>query len=215
MKRLFFGLIATVMFSVAGNAQRFQANEFSKVGLEHNRMLDIAYNKILNEKILNENKEIVLKTLVEELKNNEKSEKQLTIGIDLLNKSFQSLPKKGLVTELPNLKNFNLNEKVSKYLEKLFTIIELDNSKDFNMNLISLEKEISSDLSLKNEELYILFSATNIARYSNTYWVENSNKWLMLNPKNVSSNTAQRGRKIVRADVLGGVGGAVGALLLI
>lgn len=61
MKKLVFGLVATIMLSVTGNAQRLNVKDFRNIGIEHNRLLDAVYNKILTEKTVN--KDLAIETL--------------------------------------------------------------------------------------------------------------------------------------------------------
>ncbi len=84
------------------------------------------------------------------------------------------------------------------------------------LNIISLELEIENDNSLNNDQLIILYSATEIAKYSYTYWSDNWKKWASLNNNGnkivYGNKIANVGGDIVIGDVAGGVAGGVGAL---
>ena len=96
MKKLLFGLIATVLFSNFSFGQRFNSTDFKTIGVEHNRMLEVTYVTILKNKVTNDKKDIVVSALIEDFRKNNYSGKDLELGINTLTHVFDNLPKKGI-----------------------------------------------------------------------------------------------------------------------
>ena len=101
-------------------------------------------------------------------------------------------------------------------IEKLLLIIRSND--DVILKIKELENNINQDLSFNNEELFILFSATQTAKNSYIYWTEeNINKWENINSelgKSLQPGPNGGNTTIVEADVAGAVGGAVAAALI-
>jgi hypothetical protein len=207
MKKVIFGLIATILFGFICNAQRYTSKDFNNIGLEHNDILNYAYNQI-KEKKANNNKELnlSLQTYVKNTKGYNSAE--LLQSQKNINNAFTN-PINVDSNLYTNEYSAKINSNVKIYLDKLFTLLDISSKDEFNKSIYSLELEIEKDQNLKNNDLHILFSATNVAKSSFEYWNTNTVNW-----QSVNSNVAAKkgaGKRILKADVAGAVAGAAAA----
>ncbi len=207
MKKLIFGLIATIMFGFTCNSQRYTSKDFTNIGLEHNDILNYAYNQIKDKKA-NNNKELnlSLQTYIKNIKGYSSTE--LLQSQKNINSAFSN-PINVDRNLYSNEYSSEINSTVKVHLDKLFILLDITSKDEFNKSIYSLELEIEKDENLKNNDLYILFSATNVAKSSYEYWYTNIVNWQSLN-NNVASKKGAGGR-IVKADVAGAVAGAAAA----
>lgn len=68
------------------------------------------------------------------------------------------------------------------YLDELHSILTVGGEADIapdemSANIAVLESTIYDDLSINNQKLFVLFSATQVARYSYSYWYSNLWRW--------------------------------------
>jgi len=105
-----------------------------------------------------------------------------------------------------------LNEKELHFLNRLDAILtDVEyNDPEVIKEIEDLESEIELE-ELTNNQLLVLYSATQTAKHSYIYWSENWDKWLELDENSLKS-AMSIGGDIVKGDVAGAVGGAVGAL---
>lgn len=214
MKKALKNLSLAVLFMSGFSFAQTSPSDFENVGKEHNIMMEVIY-KNFNEKHITNN-------IGNEIK---------TVSIEYINKNMTQYSEEDrklavkFVTDYVNspvfyegkLYNASLEKELStatkRYLDVLNNIIN-DESLDhrqFETKVKSLEKEIvSAKLSPKEET--ILFSATNTAVYSHSYWATNYSKWKALDLARNGSTTmkAGPGPRIVGMDVAGGVGAAAG-----
>ncbi len=187
------------------------SKDLENVGIEHNKMMDLLYRHFLDNKIQNKISLEIKYVGGNYLKNlRGYNEDDIQLGIRNLenyvqNPSFYS----GNVYE-----GFEkvISNKSKSFLDILNTIIndESLSQEIFHQKITELEVQIDKS-GLENKDLVILYSATNVARYSFDYWTKNYSQWETLD---LSKNTAARkgpGRRIVGMDVAGAVGGAAGA----
>ena len=212
-------LILTCFLIIAGLnisiAQRFKASDFANIGIEHNNLMNVAYNTILSQKLNNQNKS----DLIPVLQNSLQSMKGYSqLDIDLGFKNLSNLGKEVINID-SNFYTFTNSSKIDRntipYLDKLYLIVMTENitSEDLTIAVENLETEIYNDKNINNNQLLIFYSGSNVAKYSNLYWEENITNWVALNPKSQFAGK-QKGRRIVGADVAGGVAGAVGAAIV-
>lgn len=214
MKKVIFGLIATVLFGFICNAQRYTSKQFEIVGIEHNRMLDIAYNTIKNNKLTNATKTELLPVLENEIsKSKEFSEKDIELAKVFLN----NFGKEEINID-ENFYSFKNSNEISKqnyvYLDKLYKIVmnEQLSINDLINSIQKLELEIYNDSSIDNKQLLIFYSGSNVAKFSSQYWERNEKAWIELGLSNGTTAFKKDGpRRVVGADVIGGVAGAATA----
>lgn len=211
-------------------------------GIEHNKMLEEAYQFLENQskneslknksnKIKKQNLEDFLISIVETDGKYSESVKQK--GIENIRNVFnQKLTlSKVLNTHKSKSSISNIEETYLKKLEEIIDKVDFNLENGISDKIIDLEKEIENDETLKNEQLLVLFSATQTAKYSYTYWKENWEKWVALQEipnKVLKHNNAfskndeectdghcgcncEDAKDIVKADVAGAAGAAVGA----
>lgn len=213
MKKVIFGLIATILLTNFSFGQRVKSNDLINVGVEHNKMLDIAFKKITNDKLTSKDKDVLVNSLVDYLQSlNNYSKEDIELGKNNLKKTF--------TYKFDTTNNLYTNEYSNKidsdvkfYLDKLNKIVdsEIISIKDFNNRVTLLETEIDSNLKLKNEQLIILYSATNVAKFSNEYWTNNITTWSNLNSTLSKADPKNKKSQVLKNDIAGAVGGAAGA----
>jgi hypothetical protein len=217
---------------------KISAKQLEFGGIEHNEIL----NKTFDFIIKNESKMKSLKSkankmklieefMVSQIENNQNySSESSNLGVKFIRDAFKK--------RKSNLKSKNNSIIVSEieaiYLNRLDEVINnssYSNKDDINLaisNIINLENEIEKDESLTNEQLITLFSATQTAKHSYQYWVENMHNWYNLSSEHKKTNFQKRdgdghangcqclvvGGAIVGADVKGAVAGAVGAAIV-
>lgn len=220
---LFLFLIGTLSFnscseneSIEKTEQKFKAKDLEFIGIEHNIMLEKSYDFLKENKISNKSSKIrkdlesFLISTVE--KNNKYPDYSNKMGIENIKLAFGN-KRLSFKNSISSNEELNLSEKVKYYLDNIYEILgEVDFSENDKIEkLISeLERDVQNEEDLKNEELLIIFSATQTAKYSYNYWKNNSDKWIDLNP-NSNRNQRSPGGDLVKADVTGAVGAAVGA----
>ncbi|WP_298397323.1 hypothetical protein [Flavobacterium sp.] len=207
MKKLFFGLIATVMFGFVGNAQSNSKNEYDYLGVIHNEVLSEFFKQFKTpnmsiEEILTKIKPVVLE--------NQKYKSKF-------GSKYYAITTNQVKQYMPDIaNNFNtlvddqkLSFEAKEFLKELLNSFE--GATDFDKiykNVISLEDRIIAS-KISNSEKEFVLGATSIARYS-------SYLWLVENPNPTFTNSLSgrfRWWSIV-ADIAGGVlgipGGAAG-----
>jgi hypothetical protein len=214
MKKIIFIAIITVFSLNSIIAQRFTSKQFEIVGVEHNRMLDVAYNTIKNNKLTNSNKTELLPVLENDIsKSKEFSEKDIELAKEFLNNFGKEEIK--IDENFYSFKNSNeISEKNRAYLDKLYKIVmnEKLSVNDLINSIQKLELEIYNDSSIDNKQLLIFYSGSNVAKYSSQYWEKNEKAWFDLGLSNNNSLYRKGGsRRVVGADVIGGVAGAATA----
>ena len=213
MKKVFFGSIAVLAMVFSGNAQeRLTSKDLEFVGIQHNQGLEKVYNFIVENKIDDKSKSKVVDFILEIAKENSRSDEEFELASKLIKNSFSNnYSSDRLYTE-------DLTEKLSdidkSYLDKLNDLLNnnYENSDQFTKAVAELENSIDGNKNLNNNDLLVLYTATNTAKYSFQYWERNSEKWTSLN-KN-ESTMKRGGRRIVGADIIGGVAGAAGAWIV-
>ncbi len=216
---IFIAIISAILFSCSSESDndvetKITPNDIEFVGIEHNEMVGEAYD-FLNQQNgnLKSAKTGIEEFLISKIRGNSKySTESNEIAVDYVRSVFSQTSLKSLNT---NDYSQYLSEKENFYLQKLdeiLTDVGFNNAEVPN-KILALEKEIQNESSFSDEQLIVLFSATQTARYSYSYWSENWDKWLALDGNNLKSVTGV-GKDIVKGDVAGAVGGAVGALVV-
>jgi hypothetical protein len=208
MKKLVFGLIATVVFGGLCYGQKNDPsnpkNEFDYVGKIHNEALE----KIMNSKT---EKELFVnnpkKYCINLLKNN----KIETAGfisamedknvIDKLGKFDNNIPIV-LEEQIPLwYENKYINENVKEYLIKLNLITEKYYT---DLNYVTFKKDIilleEKAYSLNNNDKVIILSTASLTRFTVSYWSNNASSL---------NRYTGTGRGLGLADIGGAVAGAV------
>ncbi|NQY09710.1 MAG: hypothetical protein HRT71_09380, partial [Flavobacteriales bacterium] len=128
---------------------------------------------------------------------------------------------------ISNNSDYKYSQEHNLYIEELFHLfddtLETSHATLFQ-SIVLLEKEIEQNERLTEQELISLFSATQVAQHSYTYWSYHFEDWLILgditkkhgggrgNRKpNRSSTMGHRALNIAKGDVGGALAGAAGA----
>ncbi|WP_299683538.1 hypothetical protein [uncultured Tenacibaculum sp.] len=230
------------------NENKFTAKDFEFVGIEHNKILEETFKILKEEKSMlkakkrqNENqfKDVLIRATSNVYKN-DKIKKDFAIsGVHNFFKieepnSFSK--RRNDVDSFENtISSLSLSEQ--NYMNQLGEIMKEMDSPDLEKNeiindIIELEVKIGNDSNLNNEQLQVLYSATQTSKYSFSYWKENANDWVISLEDHdidhtISFSSKNRKRPICRcgrpakfieavgdvssADAAGAIGGAVGA----
>lgn len=247
MKKIIVTLICISLFiscssddsngtSVETKEFRFSSTQFEMVGEVHNASLNgaIAYVKEMKGEINSEHELMnYLENYYEEVKSSSEYPELLLnlVGdsneLDLSKPNFFASIDNTMVgrrsgdQELIDLEN-KIYKNIQNYLDQLNNVVS---SSNVNMDdIIAIEKEADSDITLDNSDLYVLFNATAVAKSSSEYWNKNTEQWtdiivdnvnselkLIANVDNYNSKKLSRGwgTRIIGADVAGAVTGAV------
>lgn len=214
MRKLALGLIAFVLLvnSAFGQA-RLRSADLEFVGIKHNQMLDRFYNKAVAERWTAADKQEATDFLISEITRECQSSAEATMARDHIT---QRMATPSTIAE-PSSTIFapGLPEKVKVHLRALDNISYNggNNLANFHRQVVALENNIDRDAALNNKDLLVLYTATNVAKYSATYWAGNRDRWVNYggtNPPPVAAKMGPGGR-IGGMDVAGAVGAAAGA----
>lgn len=211
---------------------RITAKDLEFVGIEHNLGLEKTLNfltdnkKELSKLPVQERSKSLQKFLIDNIDPDDKySNISDEIGENGIRKVFSEIHYNK--RQNVSLKVSTFSEDANIYLQRIQDIVETTNSNNIE-NVISrisdLEIEIEqSEISFSDEELITLFSATQTAKYTSLYWVENIKSWADLSDLNLQNRCdGEDGPEcyndvvgsIAAGDVAGAVGGAVGAAVV-
>ncbi len=182
-----------------------KASDLYYVGEEHNRILDLVYNKMKNDKsyIFDKNKLVNLLSSYDKTDDDLQRNNNLILIRDvLLNRDV-----KHVKTLVDNFVRKNDNDYFSKYYSKIVEISNLKN--DFIKKNLELEKTIENEKKLNYKEKVILLSFLIVNRFSYNYWLKNKDKWMVILNKNNHKGCCDG---IAAADGYGAAAGALGAL---
>jgi hypothetical protein len=239
LSRVAFAIVLSLTFIACSNEaeennnlqERVSSKQLEIVGIEHNQRLKETFDFLTeNKKILSksskiEKQEILEGFLISKINSNTKYDKRFNeftvkytrdIFINLKNKSKLSFENK--TNELA----YELSKKETFFLTELQNILTTSTTlNQINEKIDNLNIEIENDAELNNEQLILLFSATQTAKYSCNYWAYEMENWNNLNSKEAGKLSQKCGEPgcytdtvgtIAGADVAGAIGGAVGAV---
>jgi hypothetical protein len=202
-------VVAVAMFmlsSFTGNAQ--VNNPYNNYGIEHNKILDFAYNKIKNSEVT-----VLKKTVKREFFSN------IILDYYSTNKIKTNLTKANLnefFSEFvfppklsPTYPDYNKLPYSNQYIN--FTNLIFDKTvKGDIASMLNLVNDINKYEGLTKKEKENLLKITSLAYNSLNYWRNNSGKWLTLAPNNKSqSKKAPPLGRIAGADVGGAIAGTI------
>lgn len=184
--------------------------DLENIGVEHNKMMENIYNNLKQNNIQTKLGAEIKRTSVLYLNNLKGySEKDIQLGIEIISNYVENptFYEGKLYTDKEALE---ISEKTRGFLDALNEIINTSSEDNFEIMISNLENDIQK-AKLSDKDLTILFSATNISKYSFRYWKDNYSKWetLPFVTSNKMSKKVGPGGRIVGADVAGGVGAAV------
>lgn len=215
--------------------EQLKAEDFAYIGKAHNQQLAVVYNALLKSKkpsgsitnsrlSMTENQalDIAEETIVDEVNLNTSLPSTIkTIAIDYVTNTFSGVPvmennklyTQALASSLP--------QSIISILDRIdLLLVDADSSLvSLNTGLNAIEAEVPS-LNLSLQHQGIVYSATNIARFTSQYWVENVNAWLELGQGNLGGRNSFIARttgfwgwlkSVGGGDVAGGVSAAAGA----
>jgi hypothetical protein len=243
LSKIVFSIILSLTFFISCSEEhkieeeRISATDMEFVGLEHNEILEKTFNVLKKEKKdiknqikLNSKKNHLERIIVGVISNTEKyTEESKKNGIQSVKDFFKkqnTLSKSNSINNLqaeylllPDQDQFYLGQ-----LDLILSSIDTINIKNNSTleSIINLEIAIGYDQNLNNKQLLILFSATQTAKYSFSYWRRNLMSWIDKGGDELSrpgcptdcpigkANIAHL-KEIVTDDAAGAVAGAVGA----
>lgn len=220
MKKLVFGLIATFMLSSLSFGQsKLTSKDLEFVGVEHNKVLDLVYTDLSNNPSVKAKKVSqaeVLKLgeqyLQNRLKNYSFEGDLLAYKDNLLDNIFSEatlIDVDNLITKEASSK---IDPRANGYIINIKDLLTTGPTyPTVNEQMSLLETKIAGE-KFDDNTLILLYSATNVARYSSLYWNTkgNAEKWTSLG----TSGVAAKINPIVKADVAGAIGGGVGAAVV-
>lgn len=104
------------------------------------------------------------------------------------------------------------------YLDDLYAILSTESItvEALNVEVSDLEATISADMTMTNDHLFVLFSATQMAKHSYEYWMNEGDKWNDLGgeelPEAEAKSAGEVAGDIATADVATAAGAAVVAV---
>ena len=191
------------------------------VGIEHNQMLESTYNYLKNNGATKQNaKDLAENHLITAITNNRKYSKESNqLGVDYVKNIFDNpIPSPMVIYSSEAAMHLSTKEKM--YLDQLSAILDapFTSVNDIVSKITLLEGNIQQDSRLTENQLVTLYSSTQVARYSAQYWLTNNNaqKWFQLTHPGMMLRTdpGEIAGSIVKADISGGAGAAVGAFIV-
>jgi len=183
------------------------ASDLQFIGIEHNQMLAETYNYIESQ---GENVSLdgIMNNLADNIKNNgQYSDESNAMGVEFVDRFLKTK------TESISMTQFETSQRENAYLNELQSYLDVAEFGDpaFVERVIQLEATIANDGGLSDEQLITLYSATQVAQYSFTYWSENLENWENLARRHGGTVTRSNASDIAGGDVAGAVGAAAGA----
>jgi hypothetical protein len=204
MKKLLFGLIATVMFGFAGNAQESSKNPYDYAGKIHNDVLDVFFKKYYKPKMSFDEISQITKKLF--LNNDdfikyfgENDYSKINFTKDYMNETIKDLPNqfKNIISKYSQDENLNLY--LNEYIRGVLKFMNDDYPEKMVYNYVIEFEDIILKSSLNEEQKKQILISTSITRFSNYYW------------NNSGVTSFKRGWL---ADAIGGIiGGVVGSII--
>ncbi len=230
MKKLVFGLVATVMFSILGFGKSStiqidpsnSKNKYDYVGVMHNKGLESFANSYKTIKGLESNKKMSFATLI--------NSNTLYLGQDNSINQFNSklIESNSLLTYLKNIGsnnssfvtafdaiNYRPSSEFKEYFIQMLNAVDgIDEKNETSLKAyIDLMKNVENNIvasNLQTNEKDILLAMASVGRYSGSYWFYKTSisNW---NPNNVPHTS---NKQIIKWDIAGGAGGAAtGAII--
>ncbi len=230
------------------NENKFTAKDFEFVGIEHNKILEETFKILKDEKNIlkakkgqnkNQFKDVLIRAVSNEYKNDKTKEDFAISGVHKFFKTEKTNSFSKTGDEVNSFENevSSLSLSEQNYMNQLGEIMkDMDSpnvdKREIINDIIELEVKIGNDSDLDNEQLQVLYSATQTSKYSFSYWQENANEWVIsledhdidhtisFSSKNSKRSFCRCGRPakfneavgdVASADVAGAIGGAVGA----
>ncbi|MBS4041660.1 MAG: hypothetical protein KGZ81_13815 [Flavobacteriales bacterium] len=186
------------------------AKDLEFVGVQHNEIVDKTYYALYDGEISEKESQIFVSDfLINTLLNLPDYTKESNLLGAMYASQNVLLGKAEFRTLYEGVPDKILTRKEKEYLDKLYSIVDKynDNLERIISEIKNLEDEISKHTEFDEKQLITLFSATNLGKFSLEYWVRNEEKWALLSQK----SAGRHAKDIVKGDIAGGVGGAVGA----
>ena len=202
MKKILFGLIATVMFANVCKAQENAKNQYDYIGKIHNEVI-LEYLKqntqpnLSIEEILNKVKPVIL--------NNQSYKSKFGLAYSGLTETQIKQYMPDVANNFKNLiDNQNLSSDCKLLLNELMDNISSSQNYNAIYNYVIVFENTVINSNLSNSEKQIILCSSSVARYS-------SFLWFVIDPKTNNSHSAARFHWwSVLADVAGGVLGSGG-----
>src|SRR5690606_13921913 len=206
-------LMAVVLVSVSTFGQSVKSSDIEFVGIEHNRLLGKIFSQIDNTTYSKKKKkEVAYQILLDEIKNKNLTNEDEVKVIKILDDTFKGVYLKNKDKLYPIEFSNNLSNEAKNFLDELSTILKTESasSREIIEKIKSFENRIRNS-NLKDNDLMILYSATNTAKYSVEFWENLVNN----NPQNYAAMSCCGWLlDLGSADAKGAVGGAVGAAIV-
>lgn len=198
---------------------RLSAIDMKFIGEDHNSTLENYYNEIQSYEIPTDISKDNLKQFVyNQIKD------EFSYHNDDLNRVDSILDHVMDGDYIHSQQSFYTNNHISNslsdiqksYLDDLSDVFNnlTTDYEQFESNVSDLETTMYNDSSLSNDELVVLYSATQTARHSVHYWMNNGQSWIDLMDDNDLEMDVSITDGMGRADVEGAVAGAVGAAVV-
>ena len=203
---------------------RVVPEDLAYVGIEHNAQTDALYDAYVADGVTeDESKEYARTFLIGQIDWTDPEIGEL--AEENINDYFDNPIASYSDDFYPGSLETDLDSAIKGYLDDLHGIMSIDGItvSDLNAQVTDLETTIYGDMSLNNDELCVLFSATQTAKHSYEYWTNNGDKWMSLDggagfdgaaavEDGAGEATASAvAGDIAKADVGGAVGAAAGA----
>lgn len=194
---------------------RIQASEMAFVGIGHNELMDDLFDAYILSGVSADGSKEFTRTFLIEAANSDPSTAPHVkeAGVQNINDFFDApAPLDFDNFYSSSLASDWLSPQDKMYLDNLFSLVSIEGiaASDLSVEIGVLESTISADLSLTNDDLFVLFAATQIARHSYDYWENNRNKW-----EDAGHPAAlMTGGDLAKGDIAGGVGAGVGAVVV-
>src|SRR5690606_17689638 len=165
-------LIAFILLHVSTLEQSVKSSELKFVCIEHNRLLEKIFSQIDNTTYSKKKKkEVAYQILLDDIKSKNLTNEDEVKVKKILDETFKGTYLKDKDKLYPKEFSNHLSNEVKNLLDELNTVLKTEStsSKEIIQKIKSFENRVSNS-NLKDNDLIILYSATNTAKYSVEFW---------------------------------------------
>jgi|AntDeeMinimDraft_5_1070356.scaffolds.fasta_scaffold07533_1 hypothetical protein len=182
---------STNVESLEEPVQKITAESLQFVGVEHNELLAKAYDHLKSAENIREGEKGLKNFFIKEVESSTKySVESRNLAVNAIKSKFNTTKNGKFKSTASSAEVMDtLSAEVKSYLNELKEIITDSNNSNTLENISVLESNIGDDTNLTENQLIILYSATQTTKASYQYWSENFEEWIELAGEQINQST--------------------------